>query len=163
MATMHEAFASKDSGWVAGATMATLNILLPAGATLKRFLIQNQIITGTTNGVDLGAVANFYYGQFVSFTSGQYVNKVIFRKQYWIPNQVVGLYDVLAANRIYSQLINGGDETFFVDQRVSYGLRSGPEFNIQLVTGNAIGPGWTGALSNTKYQVIFKVIYETVP
>jgi hypothetical protein len=163
MATMHEAIASADTSWAAGSVMATLDIVLPAGATLKRFLIQNQIMTGTTTGAGFGSVANFYYGQNVSFTSGQYVDRVIFRKQYAVANELVVLYDNATLQRIYSQLINCGDETFFVDQRASYGLLSGPAFNLRLVTGNAVGPGFTGALSNTKYQVVFKAIYETSP
>ena len=163
MSTMHRAFASKDSGWVADAVAADLNIVLPAGATLKRFLVHNQEIKGTTNGVDLGAVANWSYGITISFTAGQYVGRTIFQRTCAVPVQTVGLYDVVAADRIYSQLINGGDETFFVDQRVSFGLRSGPAFTINIRTGIQQGPGWTGLLSNSRYRMIFTVIYETVP
>jgi hypothetical protein len=46
---------------------------------------------------------------------------------------------------------------------VSFGLRSGPAFTINIRTGIQQGPGWTGLLSNSRYRMIFTVIYETVP
>lgn len=163
MATMHKVIAAFDDGWVADAPMAQLDILIPAGATLKRYLVHAQTVSGTTNGIGVAAAGRFSYGMTVSFTSGQYVGDVIFRKQWAIPTQTVALYDVLSNARVYTQYLNGGDETFFVDQRCSYGLRSGPAFNLRLDTRSYVALGWTGLLSNARYSVIFTAIYETVP
>lgn len=163
MVTNHWVSSSSDTGWVPGATFTTRNIAVPAGATMKRFVVRAHVIQGTTNGANLGAVGNFYCTQDVTIVSGDYATRNLYHQDVAIEAQLAGLYDVASGARIYSQLLNCGDERFLIDQRCSYGKRDGAGFTVRYTGAIFVGPGFTGLLSNSHATAEFRVLYETLP
>lgn len=163
MVTMHRIDASVDGAVWQVSTFDRRDLAIPAGATLKRFLVTGVRISGTTNGIDLNAVGNFQAQQRVYIVGGPDDGTTLWRTSKSIPFELVGLYDVAVANRVYSQLINGGDETFYINERTSYGKRDGPGFTLRLDTFFQQIRGWTGLLSNQWFSTVFSAFYETLP
>jgi len=164
LVTNHWVESSYDGvGWTVGTVFPNRDLVVPAGATMKRFVVTNNDYQATTNGAGLAAVGNFALRQSVDIVSGAYAPRRLLLRRCPIPKQVVGLYDPVSANRIYSELLHGGDNEFEINEKTSYGLRSGPTFTVRLSTQITGGLGFTGLLSNTNATVLFRVLYETLP
>lgn len=164
MVTMHSVFSSYDNvGWTVGTSFPNLDVAIPAGATLKRFIVSNQFYQGTTNGLVFSAIGNWGIRTEVAIVAGQYATRSLFLHRCALPQQVVGLYDNVALNRVYSSAICAGDQDLLIDQRVSFGTRSGPGFTIRCTNTIVGGLGFTGALANTGGTARFLCIYETLP
>ena len=164
MATNHWVTASYDQeSWTLGTVFTRLDVDVPAGATMKRYQVVGNDYQATNNGVNLTALGNFSLRQSVEFTLGDYGNRQLAEWRRAIPKQVVGLYDPVSANRIYSAMLHGGDNEFLINERATYGKRDGGGFRISLFTSITGGFGFTGFLANNSGSAIFRVLYETVP
>lgn len=163
MVSYHWLDAGTFGAWVVGAGLTNIDIDIPAGATLKRCISIGHIIQGTTNGVNLAAVGNFWMNQRLVIVGGPNNNHVLYRSAHALAGQLVGLYDVVGANRIYSQLINVGDEVLGFNVKTSIGKRTDPTFKVRYQYALSVGPGWTGLLSNAQASIGFAALYETLP
>jgi hypothetical protein len=162
--TNHWVASSFDNvGWTVGTTLPNRDIVIPAGATLKRFVVSQTRMQGTTNGIGLGAVGNFDLVQTVSIISGPYAGHTLWASRRAIASQFVGLYDVAVANRVYSELINAGDNEFLINERTAFGTRTGAAFTVRYASGVSGGIGFTGLISNASASANFRVLYETSP
>lgn len=164
MVTNHHVFAAYDNtDWNPGSSLPNLDAVIPAGATLKRFQVHGTVIAGTTNGEGLGATGNFNIDQTVTIVAGQYATRELLRRRVAIPGQILPIYDVILAKRIYSQSINGGDNEFLINQRCSYGLRIGAAFTVRYAAFISVAAGFGGAVSNRTASAVFSLFYETMP
>lgn len=164
MVTNHWVNSSFDNfSWTTGTSLPNRDIVIPAGATLKRFVVSGTHMLGSTNGVNLAAVGTFYIQQTVSITTAPYAGHILFQRQEIIPFELVGLYDPVSGGRIYSQLFAGADMFFGINERTAFGKRSGAAFTVRYASFIGGGIGWTGLMSNSSATANFRCMYETSP
>jgi hypothetical protein len=130
---------------------------------MKRILVRNTRMQATTIGVGIPAVGNFGLRQTIDIIAGDYNPRNLFLQRIALPCQLGTLYDPSSGGRIFSQLINGGDNDFRINERVSYGLRSGAGFTVRYAASIYEAGGFTGLVSNSSATAQFRVLYETVP
>lgn len=163
MVTNHWLEVGSGGPWAPGGALVDLDIAIPAGATLKRFVAYDHEFVGTTHGAGQGAVGNFTLFRKIWITNGPYTNHVLWQDIVSLASQIVAFHDVVLAAQIYSQQINAGDQGLMINERTAFGKRSGPGFNLRYSVTSRIGPGFTGLVSNALQNRAFKAMYETLP
>lgn len=107
---------------------------IPAGSTLKRFILHDCNIGAFTSGTDVNRVCSLWANYTLDIISGQYAPRQLFHTTRAVPHQVVGFHDVLTAQRVYTVSAQAGDNELGFNQRCSYGTADGPGFRVRLRT-----------------------------
>lgn len=135
-------------------------LAIPAGSTVKRFIIRRHVINFVQTGNAYTTVGTWYHSQSLSFTTGPYAGRGIYASYRAVKPQLTAVYDVAATQRIYSGFFSDGDETHFVDQRCSYGGPSSAAQTLTLLTALVMnGSGLSDAVTNFFYEVELYVLY----
>lgn len=144
------------SPWQVLSPDLTLNV--PAGSTLKRFVLHNTNIGAFTTGLNVNQVCSLWVQYDLTISAGQYAGRRIFLTTRAVPHQVVGFHDVLTAARVYTVSAQGGDNELGFNQRCSYGTADGPGFTVRLQTlignypiGFGFPPGSASAVLSLLY------------
>lgn len=127
-----------------GQTIFTpVNIAVPAGATMKRFMLKGVQILGYADQTDLGAIHPLSWYSLVEITSGDYAGREIYRTYRRIPMETIGIYNPLHSpgpSAQYAQYVSAGDLEIGFNERCSYGKRTGPGFNVRFSSAIFVYP-----------------------
>lgn len=135
MATYHWINAGYSLGFSPFQVLAPeLSLNIPAGSTLKRFVLHNCNIGAFTTGTDVNRVCSLFAQYTLYISAGQYAGRNLFTTLRRVPHQVVGFHDVLTAQRVYTVSASAGDNELGFNQRCSYGTADGPGFTVKLRT-----------------------------
>lgn len=159
MVTNHWLQGGLDGTWTAGSAQPAINLAIPAGGIMKRFLMRAMSFQGYSTGVGFNAPAPLRLTMTVDITTGPDAPRNIYETMRVIPSRYVALYDNATLQRVYTQYIEGGDNELAFNQRCSYGTRAGPGFNVRLTMGVfPLGGALTTPAGSAKYT--FRVLYE---
>ena len=144
------------SGVVPIATQTT-NVVLPAGATIKRFQLRNANIAGYNSGVDTTWRRVGAFSEQVSFTAGPMINRIIYSSIRRVPFNVTAFF--AAAVPVFDYYVNAGDNELAFNQRCSYGLASGPTQTLTFTGRYIIEAGSSSGNLIGNFQYSFAVLY----
>lgn len=125
---------SMDVGFIGFTVLPNRDIVIPPGATLKRFLIHQVGVYSNSEFDDYQQVNQLYMRQTVSITAGQYIGKELYRTNRRVPHVVTAFRDPIQILSYYTQIVGAGDQDLGANQKVSYGTADGPGFTIRLET-----------------------------
>lgn len=121
---------------VGGGALPNLDIDIPAGATMKRFLTRDIRVIGTTSGYTVQRVSPQYMRWRVKIISGEYAPRVLYQATYSIPYTAVCLYDNASVGtafaRVYSMFELACDKEQAINEKCSYGLATGAGFTVRV-------------------------------
>lgn len=163
MVTNHWVEVGSGGPWAPGGALVDLDIPIPAGATLKRFLAYDHEFVGTSHGAGQGAVGNFTLFRRIWIVGGPYNNHTLWQDIVSLTSHFLAFYDVGLATQIYSMQICAGDQGLMINERCAYGKRTGPGFTLRYSATSRIGAGFTGLVSNANQNRALKALYETLP
>ena len=159
MSRYHWLNTSYDQAWPAGGgTLTNLDVVIPAHATMKRFVVRNTGIQGVGTGIGFDMVVNLFWLCSIDIVAGQYSPRNLFGTQRAIPAQVVALYDTPTTQRVYTHYVNAGDNELGINEKASYGLTTGGTFTVRLATSIHKQAGALSIISG-RAQAEFKVLY----
>lgn len=143
-------------------TLPDCQVTIPAGGTLKRFMVNGPQFMAFYSGNDVNKIQNVRSQFNVTLGGGQYAGREIFSCVRAHPQQVVGIYDSSQGpgfGRVYSQWQCVGQLELGFNEKCSYGLATGPSFTVTLasriLTQNGQGPLYL--LGN--YGLTFRCLY----
>ena|ERR1700741_95157 len=102
---------------------------LPAGATLKRFMVRQAAFYAKNQSNSFNDTFGMYVNWTVHFTSGPNSGRTIYSTNRDIPVEF-GLNPGSISN-VYSAIWHAGDNELGFNERCSYGLASGAAANLQ--------------------------------
>lgn len=140
-------------------SLGPIDLNIPAGAVLKKFVVCNANFQGYIQGNDYRSVTPVHVDQVVSFTTGHYAGRILY-ETFRAPTLATnGFYDVLTGTQYYTTYFSGGDEVFGIDQKTSYGQLTYPAMNLRYAaTISAQGWGVSGSQRfemNTTFKALF--------
>lgn len=163
MATNHWVKNGTGGPWAAIGPMADVDIPIPAGATLRRFVCQDHSFTATMTGVGFDKVGNFYLLQRVWIPDGPYANHTLWQSVKPLRSEYAALYDIAVTERVYTQWLNAGDDTLLINEKTAFGTRVGPGFTLRYTLFSFAGPNFNGVFSYANLNYSLAALYETVP
>ena len=149
------------SGFVNAHFFSDVPLTIPAGSTLKRFLVRRVVLDGySTSGDYRGNTPPSLYLD-VKFTAGHYLNRYIYRTCRGIPFQQSSLFDVVLGNQYYTNYYWGGDNEFGINERCSYGKVGYPAMTLSLQSSWIIDSPWgiTPTASRLHLSLTFSALY----
>lgn len=142
-------------------TLPQCDLVLPAGAQLKKFLIKDNLFTGISSGASINFLNNLTARRIVKFTAGPFLNRVVYSDFRRMHSDYLVFFDTTqgpGTNRVYATILNSCDEDLFVDQKCVYGKAAGPTQTLSLlgsVQPHGFVPGnFTGSAS-----YVFSALY----
>lgn len=129
MTTRHWLRGGFDTVWTAGINIGDVDLVVPAGGIVKRFLLRQVSITGYVQGFNYNSLTPLRMLMSVNIIAGEYAPRDIYLTHRRVPSDYVGLYDIVDRN--YTQYVNGGDLELGFNQRASYGTAGGPGMTIR--------------------------------
>lgn len=141
-------------------TLPALTLNFPAGAQMKRFLVYKNLFFGTASGPNLNYAQPITLFQQVQFTSGVNNTRKIYQTFRRVQCDYPVLFDSTLAfnNRIYTTIMNAGDESLLINEKSSYGKASEPAYNLTL-TGTISCRGASPTLFSGSANYSFKALY----
>jgi hypothetical protein len=145
---------------VGNSVLPDLNIALPAGATLKRFITRGNF-QGLFSGYDVNFLQPLYTTFQFQFSTGPNAGRIIHYDTRIIPAQYLALFDTTypTNNRIYTQICNAGDLELAVNEKCSYGKASGAAANFQCLTRILAQNSTAPAHLTGNYQLGLRALY----
>jgi hypothetical protein len=156
----HWLTSSVDTGWTGLATTPWIQINVPAGATIKRFVVNLATITGKITGSSTNIMQPIYCNQTVDMPSGQYAGRILYQQAVRVPcdNLSTMVSEVGIGLRQYDQIICAGDRELGINEKTSYGKLGGSAMVMRYIHQIVpTGPNPGLATGRTTYQ--FKVLY----
>lgn len=152
MPTSHWVNASFDVAFSAGFGVRQLDVNIPATATMKRFLLRGARVMATHSGIGFEPINTLFWTASVDIIAGQYSPRNIFKTSRAVPQNIVALYDVVTAQRVYTQYALACDNELSFNERTSYGTSGGPGMTVRCELSLNKHPGvyafpdgrWTG-------------------
>lgn len=141
MPTAHWVLNTFDTNYSGQETFPNLDIPVPAGATMKRFVCLGTKLDGRSSGPGIQFIQPVWLHMTVSIIAGQYFGSTLFRTTRSVKVEAVGLYDSATLERIYTGYYHAGDNEFGFNQRCSYGTGNGPGFTVRLASFLSIPAG----------------------
>lgn len=130
-----------DVGFVGTTTLPDRDIVIPATATLKRFIVHRTRVNATSEFDHYSQVNALTMNMTVEIVAGQYSPRMLYRTSRHVTHEVTAFRDPIQILSYYSQFVNAGDLELGINQKVSYGTSDGPGFTIRLASSiSAIGP-----------------------
>ena len=163
MVSNHWQIQGTGGPWNALGSLPNIDIAIPAGATLKRFVAFDHQFNAIQTGLAFNVVGNFSILQQVTIVGGPDNGHTLWQSIHPLTSNVVALNDVTTIQRVYTQYVNAGDDTLMINERTAFGKRTGPGFTLRYAVATFVGPNFAGALSYSSYNYAFKALYETVP
>lgn len=112
-------------------TLPVIDLNIPAGAVLKKFVVCNANFQGFIQGNDYRAVTPVHVVQTVTFTTGHYAGRILY-ETFRCPTMAHGEFlSSLSGTQFYTTYFSGGDEVFGIDQKCSYGQLGFPAMNLR--------------------------------
>lgn len=139
--------------------LPNLDLNIPAGAVLKKFVVCNANFQGFIQGNDYRAVTPVHVVQQVSFTTGHYAGRILYETFRAPTIATNGFYDVLTGTQYYTTYFSGGDEVFGIDQKCSYGQLGYPAMNLRY-SATISAQGW-GIVPTQRFEMntTFKALF----
>lgn len=160
MPTSHWVFSSVDSSSVGPFYVRNLDVAVPAGATMKRFLLNNCSVTSRHSEEGFQQINMLYQQTTVEVISGQYNGRELYRQTVRVPMEIAAFFDSSNFQRIYSAYYYAGDRELGINEKCSYGTRDGPGFTVRCqVSGDKQAGGFN--VPNVAYRFVFRVLYLT--
>jgi hypothetical protein len=97
------------------------NVVLPASAILKRFVINGLDIRGIATGTGFNVIDNYALSMTIQLNNPLYGLRQLFYGSYRLRSMNTALYDIATTQRIYTQYLSIGDQDCGVSKRTSYG------------------------------------------
>src|SRR5438445_8123861 len=139
-----------DTPYLAGgSSMPDLELFIPAGATLKRFLTRQTRVVGSITGFGNEYVNPQYMNFSVDLIFGEYGARNIYKTTRAIPFQVAATYQppgVGPSSLAYSQWNLACDQELAINQKTSYGTIAGEGFLMRLTSYITQAPGTPNVL-----------------
>jgi hypothetical protein len=141
-------------------TFANLDLVIPAGGQLKKFIIHRHLFFGTSSGPNLNYAQTITLFRTVNIISGAYSPRELFVRHDRLHCDYPTLFDSTLAfnNRIYTTLLAACDDDLFVDQKCTYGKTSGASFTIRLACTLSCH-GASPTLFSGSATYVFKALY----
>lgn len=162
MPTSHWVFSSVDSSSVGPFFSRNLDVVIPAGATMKRFILKGTRLTGKHSLADFEKVNVVYQNSTVDVIAGQYNGRSLYRTTRRVPMEVTALYDSTTLERIYTSYYSAGDQDLGFNVRTSYGTADGPGFTVRCQV-SADKHGGAYAFPDLRFTFAFYALYFTLP
>lgn len=162
MTTNHWVFGSRDTAWAGPTVFGVIDIVIPAGATLHRFLLKDVEINGTASGEGFHTCEAHYMLWSVDIVLGQYAPRKLYSTIRRIPQDLTALWETTTSKRIYTQHMNSGDVEHGFNVKCSYGKTGGAAFTVRLTSAIAVPAGTLGS-ANGRAQFSFWALYSTTP
>lgn len=155
--------------WVSGGFDGALNtgalgrttLSVPAGATLKKVMINNNMWYGRADSTTFSpGQPNPQWYCDIMINNALYPTRYIFRSQRAMPRTSFCHYNVNALTTHYSQLFHGGDNELGVNQSVSYNGPGAPALPVQFTLAQSNPEGNPPAQDlNMRVQFICWILY----
>lgn len=144
-----------------GPNVIDLNI--PAGATLKKFVVCNTMCQGWIQGNDYRSTTPIHITQTVTFTTGHYAGRILW-EQIQMPEQSSSAFiNAVTGNQFYQMYFNGGDTIFGINAKCSYGDLSTPAMNLEY-SATIAAQGWgVSSTQRIEFYSTFKALFQTTP
>lgn len=136
-----------------------LDAVIPAGATLKRFLLRNCHFYCNDGGDAFNKLIQRYITFDVNIVAGQYSPRQLYKTSRTIPFEVAAFHDVLTAQRLYSGYHHAGDLELAFNQRCAFGKNTGAAFTVRLSTSMNTYPGALN-IGTFRLAVTFMLLYQ---
>lgn len=110
-------------------------VAFPAGAQLRKILVNTSVVTLFQSAQNITGIANSYFVFETHFSSGVNSGREVYNTKLRIPASVTSLYDPATLQRIYSQYCVGGDKDIGVDYQCHWNKATDPAFNLTTTVG----------------------------
>lgn len=161
MPTSHWVFSSVDSSSVGPFFVRNLDVVIPAGATMKRFILKGTRLTGKHSLADFEKVNLIYQTSTVDVIAGQYNGRNLYRTTRSVPMEVAAVYDSATFERVYTSYYHAGDLELGFNVKCSFGTASGPGFTVRCQV-SADKHGGAFAFPDLRYTFGFYALYFTL-
>lgn len=116
-------------------------------------MLRNVQFNGLTTGNDVRYLNSWRWDHQVKVKISDFAFKNIYTSSRGVPTEVAALYDSQTFERIYTQVLTGGDNEFGFDQATAYG-KSGATFGptiiyTPIITFSSLAIGTLGTLVGT--------------
>jgi hypothetical protein len=159
MTSYHWIGNSYDVGFLTNPSLPAINLNVPAGATMRRFLTRAHEIYIIRHGLGFEYGIPFAMGNFVSITAGQYAGRILYQDSRRIPSTTVVHDDPTSLIGFYTVYAFGGDSDISFNQKCAYGTADGPGFTVTYNSGITQLVGGTKPFDGTA-RVQFRVLYS---
>ena len=158
MTTAHWLQGGGSGAWTAGTPLPPINIIIPPGGIVKRFMLRQCSFSGYAQGTVYNAVAPLHHLCSVDIVSGEYAPRNIYLHDRRLPSEFTVYKGATAIFPDFTQFVGGGDQDLGFNQKCSYGTAGGPGMTIRMqatvfrAAGNANNPdgNW-----NTNFRVLY--------
>jgi hypothetical protein len=158
MSTAHWLQGGGSGAWTAGTPQPNIDIVIPAGATVKRFMLRQVSFSGYATGTDFNSLAPLHYLVSVDIIAGEYSPRNIYLQDRRLPSEFCVYFKTTAVKPDFTQYVGGGDQDLGFNQRCSYGTAGGPGMTFRMASGVFAA---SGALNNPagNWNAQFRVLY----
>lgn len=162
MVTAHWTGGAFDLSFSNPGIIAPIDVVVPAGATVKRFLTRDTQCDLIRTGVGFEYASGFYSGAVVQIIAGEYSGRVVYQTARALDCDVTALYDNATLQRVYTCVARAADRELAINQKCSYGTAGGPGMTWRFTTGVSNMRGITLPFSG-HYVLTFRLLYYTNP
>lgn len=158
LVTSHWTSTGYDAAFTGDFTMPALDLGIPAGATLKRFLIRATSFTWRFRTDTDSEIYPLSLQMEVNVIAGDYMDRQLYRTRRKLADTVVAWRDPVVIRDTYVWWGNSGDNELGVNHELSYGKADGIGFTMRLST-NVINRGPTPAFPVGRGILQFSALY----
>lgn len=162
MTTSHWLRGGHDGTWNINAAFTPTSLVIPAGATLKRFQVNEFVIEGITTSGAYNGVSPLHCTYSIMVTAGQYNGRRLFSTSRRVPVEFTAIAAGIPVTQAYFAYVSAGDNELGCDQPCSYGTAAGPGFTITMTLG-VFGVSGAGGGMSGHVQYTFAALYLTTP
>lgn len=160
MPTSHWIFTSRDDAYAGDTVIGNMDLAIPAGGTLHRFLVRGVRITGFSQGNNPNRVVPLSLVMTVDIVAGQYSPRNIYRTSRAIPFEFSAVQTSISPDKEYTQYVLAGDNECGINEKTAYGTSSGPGMTIRLAAHITAPPG-SLPFPVGRYALEFRALYST--
>jgi hypothetical protein len=156
----HWISSSMGVSFTGSTTFPVCDLAFPAGAQLKRFIVCNNLFFGTASGSNLNYAQPLTLYQKFQFIGGVNDLRVPYETFRALHCDYLTLFDssLVFNNRIYTTILNAGDESLLINQKSTYGKATEPAYTLRL-SGTLSCRGASPTLFSGSAGYTFKALY----
>lgn len=162
MSTAHWVQAGQDTVWNVNTAVTPSQVVIPAGATMKRFTLTEVSVNGVHTANAYNGVSPLRLTYSIDIVAGQYAPRRLFSTSRRVPVDFAAFTGGIPVVQAYFAWVSGGDNELGCDQAVSYGTAAGPGFTVKITLGVFGANGTLTAMTGgIKYNL--RALYLTTP
>jgi hypothetical protein len=156
----HWVQAGFQTSWSGTTVLPAADVVIPAGATMKRFVVSNFAITGKTVGSNQDTLQPIYCDEQVKITTNPYLNHILYDTTRMVPVQSLStmVTELGIGYRIYTQIVSAGDLELGINEKTSYGKIGGAAFTVRF-QASIFPKGPTPSLASGAVKYNFRALY----